>query len=331
MLINRTPYRISFFGGGTDYPNWYKKYGGEVISTTINKYIYLTCRNLPNFFKHKYRIVYSKIDLAKKVKDIDHYVVRKLIQHKNFKDGFELHYDGDLPAQSGMGSSSSFIVGTISIFNQMQKIKLSKKKLAEESLNFEQNILKEVVGSQDQIAASYGGFNSITFNQDGSYNIKELKIKNDIEKKLNNRLILLFTGNQRRANDIVKTYVHKLTIQKKNQMMDIQNYVLKAKKYIKNGLLDDFGDLLNESWYKKKELSKNISSNLIDEIYKRALKNGSLGGKLLGAGGGGFFLFYVPEENFEKFKKSLKNYPLIPFKFEKEGSQIIYNSDTKND
>ncbi len=331
MLINRTPYRISFFGGGTDYPAWYKKYGGEVISTTIDKYIYLTCRYLPKFFDHKYRIVYSKIELAKKVNEIDHIVVRKLIKYKNFKEGFELHYDGDLPAQSGMGSSSSFIVGCINILLQMQEIKLSKKKLADESLNFEQNILKEVVGSQDQIAASYGGFNSIKFNKDGSYTIKELNIGKKNEKKLNKRLILLFTGNQRRANDIVKTYVNKLTIQKKNQMRDIQNYVSKAKKYLRNGLLDDFGDLLNESWHKKKELSKNISSNLIDDLYVKAMKSGSIGGKLLGAGGGGFFLFYVPETKILDFKKSFKQYPLISFNFENEGSKIIFNSKLKND
>jgi len=326
MLISKTPYRISFFGGGTDYPFWYKKYGGEVISTTIDKYIYLTCRHLPEFFDHKYRIVYSKIELAKNTNQIKHIVVRKLLKHMKFREGLELHYDGDLPAQSGMGSSSSFIVGCINILFNIQNLELSKKKLAEKSLNFEQKILKEVVGSQDQIAASYGGFNSIKFLKNGTHIIKDLQINKKIERKLNNRLILLFTGNQRRANDIAKTYVNQLTSKKKRQMIEIQGFVDKAKKYLKKGNLDDFGDLLNESWQKKKELSKNISSNFIDDIYLKAMKNGSLGGKILGAGGGGFCLFYVSENKLLNFKRVFSKFPLISFKFEKEGSKIIFNS-----
>ncbi len=331
MLISKTPYRISFFGGGTDYPFWYKKYEGEVISTTIDKYIYLTCRYLPEFFDHKYRIVYSKIELAKNINQIQHVVVRKLLKHIKFKKGLELHYDGDLPAQSGMGSSSSFIVGCINILFNIQNLRLSKKKLAEESLNFEQKILKEIVGSQDQIAASYGGFNSIKFLKNGSHIIENLKIDKKIETKLNNRLVLLYTGNQRRANDIAKTYVDRLTSEKKIQMMEIKSYVDKAKNYLRRGKLDDFGDLLNESWHKKKELSKNISSNLIDDIYLKAIKCGSLGGKILGAGGGGFFLFYISEDKLQNFKRAFSKFPLISFKFEKEGSKIIFNSKNQDD
>ena len=331
MLISKTPYRISFFGGGTDYPFWYRKYGGEVISTTIDKYIYLTCRNLPEFFDHKYRIVYSKIELAQNIDQIQHVVVRKLLKHLKFNQGLELHYDGDLPAQSGMGSSSSFIVGCINTLFNIQNLKLSKKKLAKVSVNFEQKILKEIVGSQDQIAASYGGFNSIKFLKDGSYIVRDLKIGKKIEKKLNDRLILLFTGNQRRANDIAKTYVNHLTTKKKNQMLEIQSFVNKAKKYLKKGNLDDFGDLLNESWQKKKELSNNISSSLIDDIYHKAIKHGSLGGKILGAGGGGFFLFYIKDDKIENFKRAFKKYTLISFKFENEGSKIIFNSKITDD
>ena len=331
MLISKTPYRISFFGGGTDYPFWYRKYGGEVISTTIDKYIYLTCRNLPEFFDHKYRIVYSKIELAQNIDQIQHVVVRKLLKYLKFNQGLELHYDGDLPAQSGMGSSSSFIVGCINTLFNIQNLKLSKKKLAQVSVNFEQKILKEIVGSQDQIAASYGGFNSIKFLNDGSYIVRDLKIEKKIEKKLNDRLILLFTGNQRRANDIAKTYVNHLTTKKKNQMLEIQSFVDKAKKYLKKGNLDDFGDLLNESWQKKKELSNNISSSLIDDIYLKAIRYGSLGGKILGAGGGGFFLFYVRDDKIENFKRAFKKYTLISFKFENEGSKIIFNSKIIDD
>ncbi len=327
MIINKTPYRISFFGGGTDYPSWYRKNGGEVISTTIDKYLYLTCRYLPSFFDHKYRIVYSKIELAKKISDIKHNVVRELIKKNKIKKGIELHYDGDLPAQSGMGSSSSFIVGCMNIFHSLEnKQNISKKQLANQSLKFEQNILKEVVGSQDQIATSYGGFNSIKFYKDGKYSVNKIKMQKNLKNDLNNRLVLLYTGNQRRAHDIAKSYVKNLTSSKKNQMNLIQSFVPKAKLYLKLGRLDDFGDLLNESWVKKKELSKKISNELIDDIYKKALKNGALGGKILGAGGGGFFIFYVKENNIKKFKNSFKEFPVINFKFENQGSHIIFKS-----
>jgi len=326
MIINKTPFRISFFGGGTDYPIWYKNHGGEVISTTIDKYIYLTCRYLPEFFDHKYRIVYSKIELAKKVDDLKHVVVKKLIKITKIKKGLELHYDGDLPAQSGMGSSSSFVVGCMSIFLAMKNINISKKKLAKQSVDFEQKILKEIVGSQDQIAAAYGGFNSIKFNTDGSYLIQKIKMEEKVANDLNRRLLLLYTGNQRRANDIAKTYVYDLTKKKKIEMESIQNFVHKAKTYLKNKSLDDFGDLLDESWNKKKELSKNITSDYIDSIYSKAIKNGALGGKILGAGGGGFFLFYVKEGKELNFKRSFKKYPIISFKFENKGSHIIFNN-----
>ncbi len=177
MIISKTPYRISFFGGGTDYPDWYRKYGGEVISTTIDKYIYITVRYLPPFFKHKYRIVYSNVETVKKVNDIKHIVVRELIKDTKIKKGIELHYDGDLPAKSGMGSSSSFVVGCMNVFLSLNKDLNEKKYLAKKSVNFEQNILKEIVGSQDQVAASYGGFNSIKFKRDGSFLVKPIKLK----------------------------------------------------------------------------------------------------------------------------------------------------------
>lgn len=331
MIISKTPYRISFFGGGTDYPSWYKKYGGEVLSTTIDKHVYISCRYLPSFFEHKYRIVYSNIELVKKIKDIKHVVVRELIKKTKIKEGLELHYDGDLPALSGMGSSSSFVVGCMNIFLTMQNKKLSTKQLAKESVDFEQGVLKEIVGSQDQVAAAYGGFNSIRFNTNGSYSVKSMNINESIKNNLNKRLLLVYTGNQRRAHDIASSYVKNLPIEKKKEMLAIQSYVQKAKNYLKKNKLDDFGDLLDESWKKKKELSKNISSEFIDNIYSRALKNGALGGKILGAGGGGFFLFYVDGKKLETFVKSFKNYLIVSFKFENQGSQIIYNNNKNYD
>ena len=330
MIISKTPYRISFFGGGTDYPSWYSKFGGEVISTTIDKYLYLTCRNLPNFFKHKYRIVYSQIELANKINEIQHKVVREMLKKLNFKRGLEIQYIGDLPAYSGMGSSSSFIVGCMNVLQNFKNRKITNKQLALDSFNFEQKILKEIVGSQDQIAASYGGFNSIKFYKNKSFKVKKLEISKKNESTLNNRLLLLYTGNHRRAHDIASSYVGHLTDTKSNIMFKLQDFTYMAKKYLAKGMLDDFGDLLNESWHLKKKLSNKISSNYIDEIYAKAIKSGSLGGKILGAGGGGFFLFYIHENKINNFKRNFSEFEIVQFKFEKEGSKIIFNNEGKN-
>ena len=282
---------------------------------------------MPPFFKYRYRIVYSKVETVNQVNDIQHIVVRELIKQSKIKKGIELHYDGDLPSKSGMGSSSSFIVGCMNIFLSLNKDLNEKKNLAKKSLNFEQNILKEIVGSQDQVASSYGGFNSIIFNTDGSFLVKPIKLKKTIKEKLNKRLFLVFTGYQRRAHDFASLYVKDLSTKKINEMNSIQEHVTISKKYLSKGKLDDFGYLLHESWIKKKELSKHISSNFIDDIYNKGLKNGALGGKILGAGGGGFLLFYVDEKLISKFKKSLNNFTIIPFNFENKGSKIIFNNE----
>lgn len=329
MIISRTPYRISFFGGGTDYPSWYTKFGGEVISTTIDKYLYLTCRELPNFFDHKYRIVYSKIELVNHIKDIDHLVVKKMLEKFKLNKGIEIQYIGDLPSQSGMGSSSSFIVGCMNAIQSYNKNKISNNQLAFDSFSFEQKVLKEIVGSQDQIAAAYGGFNSIQFYKNKKFKVSKIQISDKNKNILNSRLILLYTGNQRRAHNIAQSYVKDLTKDKLNVMLELQTHTLKAKKYLKNGSIDDFGDLLNENWHLKKKLGKKISSDFLDDIYDKAIKSGSLGGKILGAGGGGFFLFYVNHENLEKFMRTFSKFEIIKFKFENEGSKIIYNNDYK--
>jgi len=325
MIISKTPYRISFFGGGTDYPLWYLENGGEVLSATINKYLYLTCRYLPPFFDHKYRIVWSVIEKVKQIKMIKHNAVRKILSEMKVKKGLELHYDGDLPAQSGMGSSSAFVVGLINVLYAFQNKILSKKDLANKSLFFEQNILKEVVGSQDQIATAYGGFNSIKFFKNGKYKVKKFLINKKKIFNLSKKLVLVYSGNDRRSNDITSKYVHKLNKKKKQEMTTISEFVEKAKLFLNCGKLDDFGYLLGESWEKKKELSSYITSDKIDFLYDKAIKNGALGGKLLGAGGGGMMLFYVTDENFPKFKKAFIDYPVIPFEFESKGSSIIFN------
>ncbi len=330
MIISKTPFRVSFFGGGTDYPSWYRKHGGEVLSTTINKYLYLTCRHLPPFFDHKYRNVWSIIEKVKKVDEIQHTAVRELLIHMKVKKGLELHYDGDLPAQSGMGSSSAFVVGLVNIFYAFKGKKLTKKNLADRSLFFEQNILKETVGSQDQIATAFGGFNSIKFFKNGSYKVEKFSIKKKVISNLSKNLVLIYSGNERRANDIAEKYAHTLSSQKKKEMKDIHKFVGKAKKLLNENKLDDFGYLIGESWHKKKELSENITSEKIEFLYNKAIKNGALGGKVLGAGGGGMMLFYVNEENSEKFNKAFKNSLIIPFKFEETGSSIIFNENSEN-
>ena len=219
MIVSKTPYRISFFGGGTDYPIWYKKFGGEVISTSINKYIYLSVRDLPPFFKHKYRIVYSKTEIANNLKSIKFKVVRKILEEFKINKSLEIHYDGDLPARSGMGSSSSFVVGLVNIFNTYNKKHLNPKKLSLQSLNFEHNIMNEIVGSQDQIAASHGGFNSIKFLKNGNYKLENFNLNQDYFKKLNDNLVLVYTGINRTARVVAKSYIDKLNNVKKRNYL----------------------------------------------------------------------------------------------------------------
>jgi len=324
MIITKTPYRISFFGGGSDYPGWYKKFGGSVLSTTIDKYIYISCRELPPFFDHKYRIVWSKIENVKTIDKIQHLTVRKLLKYNKIKSGLEIHYDGDLPARSGMGSSSSFSVGLMRALMKYQYKDLKGINLAQKTIFFEQKIMKETVGSQDQVAASIGGFNKINFLKNDKIIVK--KILKDNLKKLNSNLLLLYTGIQRNANVIASNYVHKLSNQKEKNVRKIIKNVELGEKIIKLGNLDDFGKLLHHAWVEKKELSRSISNHKIDELYKVALKNGALGGKLLGAGGGGFLLVYIKKEKQKNFLNKIKNITNIPFKFSNEGCEVILNS-----
>lgn len=326
MIISKTPYRISFFGGGSDYPDWYNENYGEVISATINKYLYISIRELPNFFKHNYRISYSKIEEVKKINNIKHIVVRKALLKYNTKKNLEIHYDGDLPSRSGMGSSSCFVVGLINALHSLNKEKISKFGIAKESIFFEQNILKEFVGSQDQVACSYGGFNSILFKKKSKFLVKKI-LNNNFITKLNKNLVLLYTGQQRTAQDIAKTFVTKLNKSKKKQIISILDCVKSAKKIIKNSNHQDFGLLLDESWKIKKSLSKYVSNSEIDYLYDRAKKNGAVGGKILGAGGGGFLLFYVPEYKKKFFLEKMSLLTHVPFEFENSGTKIIFDNN----
>ena len=328
MIVTKTPYRISFFGGGSDYPAWYKKNGGAVLSTTIDKYIYITCRFSPDYFKQKYRIVWRKIENVKNLREINHKAVRELLKYLKIKQGLEIHYHGDLPARSGMGSSSCFTVGLMQALSQIKNIKLNKSKLAKQSIYFEQNIMREIVGSQDQTSASYGGFNKILFNKDNSIKIKKISSKKNI-KKLNDNLILIYTGINRTAHKIANKYVNKLTNEKKDHINRILEYVNEGEKILNNGDIDDFGSLLHDAWVEKKALSNLITNSKINSIYDKARSHGALGGKLLGAGGGGFLLMYMKKKDRSDFLKKNKKLVSIPFNFTSLGSQIILNQLSK--
>jgi len=324
MIISRTPFRISFFGGGTDYPIWYREREGQVLSTTIDKYCYLTVRYLPPFFPHKHRIVYSKIELAKDINEILHPAVKAALNFLKIDKGMEIHHDGDLPARTGLGSSSAFTVGLLNSLYALKGIMPSKERLAKEAIYLEREILKESVGSQDQTAVAYGGFNKITFVGNDEIKVEPITLEKEKIKQLENHLMLFFTGFSRFASDVAKAQIENTPNKKREltlmyQMVDEAVNILNENKDIL-----EFGKLLNESWKLKKSLSDKISNPVIDSIYEKALRAGAVGGKLIGAGGGGFILLFVPPENQGKVRTELKDLLEVKFNFENEGSRIIY-------
>ncbi len=323
MIISKTPYRISFFGGGSDYPNWYNKYSGNVLSSSINKHLYITCRFLPKFFDHKYRIVWSEIENVQNIKNIKHPTVKKLLNFLKLKKGLEIHYDGDLPARSGMGSSSAFTVGLIKALFCLLDKKISNLDIAKKAIYFEQKIMKEIVGSQDQLATAVGGFNKIIFNKKNNfqfYPINKTKNLANLEKNL----LLIYSGSKRTAQKIARTYVKKLTTTNKFFIRNMIDHVKEGEKILKKGNIDEFGKLLHSAWQMKKKLSNSISNSKIDTLYDVAIKYGALGGKILGAGGGGFFLFYIKKELQKNFLNNNKKIINVPFKFTNIGTEIIF-------
>lgn len=332
MIISKTPFRISLFGGGTDFPEYYTQNNGAgVISTTINKYCYISVRELPNFFHHLHRLSYSKIEEVNSNDEINHPVIRSIFNLLNIKNGIELHYDGDMPARSGLGSSSSFTVGLLNAMYELHNNKYSKKYLAEKAIHVERNLLNEVVGCQDQIISSYGGFNHIQFNNK-TFNVSPIIMKDEQKKRLNDHLMLFYTGIQRFATDIEYS---KFKENSKNELFldNIRELKNEALNLFSKPKLDIrlLGELLLESWKQKKRLSKKVSLPLIDNAYNVAIKNGALGGKLLGAGGGGFLLFLVEPGKQNKVRNSLKDLLEISFSFENEGSKVIFNSNKRDD
>ncbi len=329
MIITRTPFRISFFGGGTDYPEWYRENPGAVLSTSINKFCYVATRYLPSFFRYKHRIRYSKTERIKSgISDIDHPSVRECLRFLNFKEGIEMVHTADLPGKSGMGSSSAFTVGFLHSLYGLKKQQVSSAQLALEAIHIEQNLIKENVGAQDQTAVAFGGFNRIVFGGPKTVKVVPLKVDNGRLKKLENNLMLFFTGWARNASTIAKEQIQNIS-KKKNELNSMLALVPEAESILmsKNRNLDDFGRLLNETWQLKRSLSPKITNSKIDYIYSAAMKAGALGGKILGAGAGGFILFYVPPDRQLYVKDVLKKLLLVPFKFENSGSSVIYKAD----
>jgi D-glycero-alpha-D-manno-heptose-7-phosphate kinase len=324
MVISRTPFRISFFGGGTDYPIWYRDHGGTVLGTTIDKYCYLSCRYLPPFFEHRIRLVYSRIENCQNVDEIVHPAVREVLRFLGIGRGVEIHHDGDLPARSGMGSSSSFTVGLLHAMYALQGNMPSKRQLALESIRIEQELIKETVGSQDQMLAAFGGFNHIVFAANGEISVRPVTVSPDRLKELNSHLMLFYSGIERTASDIAESYISDLN-GKKSQLRIMKDLVDESISILNGGRdITAFGALLHESWQAKRGLSPKVSSTQVDEIYELALAKGALGGKLLGAGGGGFMLLFVPPAQQARVRESLKNLIYVPFRFEFAGSQIIF-------
>lgn len=324
MIITRTPFRISFCGGGTDYPAWYRVHGGSVLATTINKYCYISCRYLPPFFEHKFRVVYSQTEACKTLDEITHPAVREVLRYLKIDRGIEIHHDGDLPARSGLGSSSAFTVGLLNALYGLKGRIASKNQLAMESVYIEQEILKETVGSQDQALAAYGGFNHISFLPSGEISVRPMTLTHERTQELNDHLVLLYTGIKRTASDIAQDCVQDLK-SKERQMRLLGLLVNEAISVVTGGHdICEFGKLLHEGWQVKRSLSPKVSNSHVEDLYEQALSAGAIGGKLIGAGGGGFMLLFVNPEDQSRVLKRLNKLIHVPFKFEYSGSQTIF-------
>ena len=324
MIISRTPYRISLFGGGTDYPAWYLRHGGAVLATTIDKYCYLTCRRLPPFFEHKHRVVWSKVENANSLEDITHPAVKAVMKHLNVGGGLEIHCVGDLPARSGMGSSSAFTVGLLHGLHALRGRMVSKHELAMEAIYVEQELLKEAVGSQDQVSASYGGLNHISFFPNGKIQVTPVTVPQSRIDDLNDHLMLFYTGIKRTSTGVSSTFVDKLD-EKRRQLRIMRDLVDEGLAILNsNQDLKYFGELFVEAWDAKRSLSSVVSNSDVDDLHALALDAGAIGGKLLGAGGGGFLLLFVPPDLQDRVKQKLSRFLHVPFKFEFGGSQIVF-------
>jgi len=324
MIITRTPLRISFFGGGTDYPVWYREFGGAVLSTAIDKCCYITCRRLPPFFEYHSRLSYSKIENVNDNGQIQHPSARGCLQFMGIDDGVEIHHVADLPARTGLGTSSAFTVGLLLGLYALKEQMRDRKSLATDAIHVEQEVVGEAVGSQDQVSAAYGGFNRINFNTDGSIDVKQILGPQERITQLQQHCALFFTGFSRTASEIAKEQI-KMTPHRRRELETMHQMVNEAESIVTNPSrpLEEFGRLLNESWQIKRTLTGTISNSHLDEIYEAGRSAGALGGKLLGAGGGGFMLFFVPPERRQELRARLKRLLCVPFKFSNKGSQVV--------
>ena len=325
MIISKTPFRISLVGGGTDFPEYYRNNKGLVIGGTIDKYCYVTARFLPKVFNYKHRIVWSKNEVVNDNNKIIHPTVKAIFNHLKIKEGLEIHYQGDLQKNSGLGTSSSFCVGLLNSLKNLHKQKISKLKLAKMAINIEQNVMKEKCGSQDQIWAAYGGFNSIEF-KNTSFKVNNFNINKSKLANLSKNLFLIYTGINKFSHNVEKDKISRI---KKNEKNLSKIYDL-AKEFeyniLNNQNLDFIGSTLNEYWHIKKDLSNKVSNYQIDDIYKTAINAGASGGKIIGSGGGGFLLVYCKKRYHSLLKKKLNKLPIIKFNFIKTGSKIIFRS-----
>lgn len=324
MIISRTPFRVSLFGGGTDYPDWYQQHGGAVIGTAINKYCYITVRNLPPFFEHKHRVVYSKVELPNELSEIEHPAVKAVLMEMAQQTGIEVQHQADLPARSGLGSSSSFTVGLLNAVKALRSETCSANWLAQEAIRIEQSVIKENVGSQDQCWAAHGGTNFIEFSTNGDIKVSPLSIEQNNKALLDSHMMLFFTGLSRIASHIAGKKIENIAI-KQQQLERIQGMAYQAKEVIlsPNIYIADLGEMLQETWSLKKQLADNVTNNEVDEIYQHAMSAGAYGGKLLGAGGGGFIMFLAPPEKHQAIKNKLNNLIHVNVKTGACGSKIV--------
>lgn len=327
MVITKTPFRISFFGGGTDFEEFYRENGGSVISTTIDKYCYVSVRELQKYFDYSNQVVYSKIECTNSVEDIEHPAVREAMKYMHLSN-LRVVYDADLPARAGIGSSSAFMVGMLNAFHAMKGEYAGKARLAQEAIYIEHEMCGEAGGVQDQIAVSHGGFNRLFFDEEG-FHVSPVIISEAKKRELSDELMLFFSGFTRFSGQFAEKHREQIK-NKKTELLEMLNLVDEAERILTtNTSLCEFGKLLNYTWKLKRSVNESVSNSKVDAIYDFAIRQGALGGKLLGAGGGGFLLFYVEKEKQKKFLESMKNLLYVPVRFENFGTSVLYTMEDK--
>lgn len=324
MIVSRTPFRVSLFGGGTDYRTWFEQHGGSVLGFAINKYCYISVRQLPPFFEHRHRVVYSKVENVNEICEIQHPAVRAVLAEEKVEVGLEIHHDADLPARSGIGSSSAFTVGLLNALRALRGKMIAPSDLAREAMRIEQDVIKESVGCQDQVWAAHGGFNRIDFLRSGNYSISPMLIAPTVRQILSQSMMLFFTGLSRYASEYAKAQIENAR-NRKSELKAMQAMVDHAAELLscRGSPVRELGGLLHESWTLKRRLAGGISNSEIDAIYEAGRAAGALGGKLLGAGGGGFMLFVVERDYQENVRKALEGFVHVKFDIEEQGSRIV--------